>query len=257
MKKNIFLFSLITLLFATSCLDDNDSSFSGSNQFAVVQKNTSGIKYIVVPQGLIQNDVLSTYDQGDAIIVSSYNASTGNASSQGIIKAESINIEKSFPNRIQKTISYAVADTASNIQQQIGLKQLAVESSSSNNVVFLSRSLISYTADLADGEKYNLNFYYDSSKQVDQTGAALPANRIVVDIVIVPSGEGIGQKQSVTDQLVLNTSDLRSNLTPTEYTDGVAIISVDFRYSQYNTTTQTYKQIYSINKMNFTYYKPV
>lgn len=254
MKKNVFLFSLLTLLFSTSCLDNNESSFSGSNQFAVVQQNSSNIKYIVVPNGMIQNDVLNNYDQGDALILSSYSANLGNTNSLGIVKAESIIIDKNFPNRIQKSISFEVADTAADVRQQIGLKQLIVEYSA-NKSVFLDRSLVTYSADLADGEKYNLNFYYDKTKQVDQTGATLTSNRIVLDIVIDLSGEGIGQKKTVADQLVLNSSELRAKLTPTDFPDSSVVIVVDFRYSLYNASTQKYQQVYSPDKMRFTYYK--
>lgn len=253
MKKILLLCSAVSMLFMTSCLDNNDSSISGSNQFTVVQVNTSGTKYIAVPQATIQGTELTSYESGDALIMSAYKANTGSANSQGILSSDYITIETSYPNKIQKTVLNQTADTTTNITNQIGLKSLSIVTSSIRSA-YLDRSLFTYSISLSDGETASLAFYYDEDKQFDRQGVALSTNRAVLDIVVTITGDGIGEKQDKVERVVLNATDLRTKLTPTSFSSSYVNKIIDLRYSKYNTTTKKYSQEYLASQLGFTYY---
>ena len=256
MKKILLLCTAaVSMLFATSCLDNNDSSISGSNQFAVVNTNTSGTKYVTVPlAGMIQGSELNKYTTGDALILSSYKANTGSANSQGILNSEYITIEDDFFNKDQKEILSQAVDTAINVKDQIGFKSLSVLSSSIESA-YLNRALVTYSISLADGEKANLAFYYDAEKQKDRQGKDLPSDRAVIDVLVTVTGDGIGDKKDVSDRIVLNTTTLRLRLSPVSFPNNTGIAkNIDLRYSKYNATTQKYTLDYFTSQLGFDYY---
>lgn len=256
MKKNLLLLlAILPFFFATSCLDDNDASISGFNQFAVVQTNSTGGKFAYIQNaGMFYNSQMDQYTVGDAFLISSYRANSSDMNSSGVFTASEFIIGDNYPNKIQRSVLIQEADTATNIKNQIGLKALNIISANPVEAMYLDRLLMSYTADIADGVNYDLNFYYDRNKQVGQAGTPLTNERRVLDIVIAPTGEGIGEKKSTTKQFVLNASNLREIIKPESISSVSQSIIIDLRLSMYDSTSNEYKQAYLSNAFSFTYY---
>jgi hypothetical protein len=256
--KKTFLFGIaLAGIFLTSCLGDNESKQTASNQFAVV-KVKSGTKYAAASGGIyggwyLVHESIDKYEEGDALFIGSYEVNTKNFIDSELIRANYVNISEAFPRNVQKTVSIGSADTIANVKADIGVKNLACMSYASTEF-FSNKALFEYTINQKDGEIYDVSFVYDKDKQVNQAGQKL-TDECVVDVILSKRNEGVGEPEDKSKRIVANFSDLRSLLRPSEIpNEGVRII-INLRYSKYDISQKKYKLAYVPKVMSFDYRK--
>lgn len=233
--KRTFLYVCVVAMMAIvlpSCLGDNESSYTGSGEFGVIGVQ-NGIKYASVGNGLggsyITWDGVSSYSEGDAVLLS-YKVNTNNiVSGTSIIKAEyaTVATDGVFSVRDQKNIAIADADTTKQTNSAF-FKSFNLKMYSSNTF-FSDRWLFSYSATKKDGEVLTPSFFYDAKKQVQKNGEALPVNTAVVDVVFTKSGTAVGTTSKTEEMLfVVNLANLRKTL-PYSATDTNTSVAIWFR----------------------------
>lgn len=234
MRKTFLYVCVIAMLAIVlpSCLGDNESSYTGSGEFGVINVQ-NGIKYAAVGNGLggsyITWDGVSTYAEGDAVLLS-YKINTNNiVSGTSIIKADYANVaaDGAFSVSSQKNVAIADADTTKQANS-VFFKAFNLKMYSSNTF-FSDRWLFSYSATKKEGEVLTPRFYYDSKKQVAKGGGALPVNTAVVDVVFTKSGTAVGTADVPEDKMiVVNLTNLRRVL-PYGSTDTNVSVNIWFR----------------------------
>lgn len=233
--KKTFLYACAIAMLAIilpSCLGENESSYTGSGEFGVISTQ-SGIKYAAVGNGLggsyITWDGISTYSEGDAVLLS-YKINTNNLiSGTNIIKADyaSSTEDGTFPRGDQKNITVGTVDTT--LQANSAFFKAFNLKMYSSNTFFSDRWLFSYSATKKDGEVLTPKFYYDATKQVQKDKTPLPANTAVVDVTFTKSGVPVGTTDKPEEKMIVaNLTGLR-NALPYSATDSNISVTIWFR----------------------------
>lgn len=228
MKKSCLFVLVLVALILSSCLGDNENSYSGGTDFAVVKKSSTGALYVTPSSGVdFTWDGISKYGEGDALLTSSYKIK----GTSGIPSAEYVNIAEDFPVKSQLKVTAGTADTLTNLTNKIGLTKI-VATLSTWSSVWNDKWLVTCTYNQLEGEVYSTGFVYDKSIQFLTTGVALPANTVIVDVIRTRVREAIGTKEEKkTDNIVVDFSTLRSLVKPSSLTSPTTV-TIYFRYSR-------------------------
>lgn len=233
---------VISTLFLSSCLGDgNGTTYQGTRDFGVINIS-NGTKYAALGSGMggiyVTWDGINTYNAGDAVLLT-YKVDASNlvAGNNSIMIADYATVAEgeSFTDANQKRVFIQEIDTVSNAKTAF-FKGFQLNKFSSNTF-FSDRWLVDYTAGRKDGDALSINFYYDETKQTLNNGAALPANTVIVDVVLTKSNTAPEGASIVTDSnkmLVVNMSGLRANIHPSTTASAVAI-GIWFRLKKENT----------------------
>lgn len=222
MRKTFLYVCAVAMLaiILPSCLGDNESTYSGTREFGVINLSETGIKYAAIGSGIggtyVTWDGIDTYSKGDAMLLT-YKVNTSNViSGTNILKAESAIIasNETYPARDQKYIAIQSVDTTKQANSAF-FKTFSLNKYSSNTF-FSDKWLFSYTASVKDGEVLTAKFYYDENKQVQKDKTALPDNAAVIDVVLTKSGTAIDGATTKTEDkmIVADLLSLRSVLRP-------------------------------------------
>lgn len=246
--KKTFLFGIaLAGIFLTSCLGDNESTYTGSNEFAVV-KTENGTKYAAVSGGyggwyIVSNEI-DKYEAGDALFLGSYKVNTKNFINAELVRADYVNVSETFTRNNQKQMLTEVVDTTANVKAGIGVKNLS-RVASDPNVFFGNRILFDYNVDQKEGEVYDIKFVYDKEKQVDDKGVKLPANTYVLDVVVSKGGQGVGDAQAKSKRVVADMTGARDKFgIELGNVSEKTVVSVGLRYSRYNVSKTKYELYY-------------
>ncbi|NDW09122.1 hypothetical protein [Dysgonomonas sp. 520] len=255
MKKSFFSLLAATLSFAaimSSCLGDNESSISASEEYMLIKYDTEHtfMKYAVAPSiysqgGFITFDGIESYGAGDIIKLSSYKVNMDNTvGGTNILKAQNVILPPSevYPAASQRQLYFknaeAVTDSAYTIFNGFSVKSFF------GYPVFDDKWLISYGAAQKGGQYINMEVIFDKDNQKDGE-SALDKNTVVLDIRINKGEPAAGNEEvkEVTQSEIINLSSLRRFLPSSEYfkeseSSSVTTVHVKFRTYVYNKTTK-------------------
>lgn len=256
MKQIVLSFIAVLSLFFSSCLGNDESTFSGANQLGVVNVTSGGTKYLATSNYWLTFDELTSFSKGDAIYLTYFKGSSNNLSDGAVIKINDYTKGAIYPVSAQKNILVQTVDTAANVKSGIGLRSISVLSNDTYGTM-LDKNLLNYSVSKKNGEEYLIDFYYDKDKQVDNLNVKLSSNRAVVDVVLTRRMSGSGDESVSSENFVLDASKLKAQIKPStaDFGSSSSLIKyVDFRYSIYDTSTKTYKRGYASSKLILQYY---
>lgn len=223
MKRTfLYLFVIAALaMVLPSCLGDNESSYSGNREFAVINQTTTGIKYAAVGSSMggfgITWDGIDEYSVNDAVLLT-YKVNMSNiVGGTNVLKAEYASVDDGewFKVADQKTVTTdQVADTTKQANSAF-FKTFNLNRYSSNTF-FSDRWLFTYSVTKKDGEVFTPRFYYDATKQVQKDKKPLPENTAIVDVVFMKTGTPTDGATAKTEEkmFVANMTNLRYKLDP-------------------------------------------
>lgn len=235
--RKTFLYVCVVAMLAVilpSCLGDNESTYQGTREFGVINTDNNGIRFAAVGSGLggtyVTWDGISTYGNGDAVLLT-YKINTNNIiSGTNILKAEYASVADGewFPTSEQKKVNNQPVDTT--LQAKSALFKTFNLNKYSSNTFFSDRWLFSYTANRKEGEVLTVSFAYDATKQVQENKTDLPPNTAIVDVILTKSGTAVDGAISKTDDkmIVADLSNLRATLRPST-SDANVTINLWFR----------------------------
>ena len=236
MKKSFLGMLVCIAALFSSCLGDNESTYTGGEDFAVIKRNNAGVLFATsaVTGFYLTWDGMEKYGEGSAVALSSYHLNFDNSSGT-IVKADYANVSKSFPvtGGGQLWVNSGVADTISNITNKVALTSLSVLHFRPAAEWLDDKWEIAYVYDRKDGESSSLEFVYDATKQ-KLKGNDLPANTVVVDVFINKNGVGTGATEKKTELIVVNFDKLRTIIAPTSQAVATSM-NIHFRFSKEGT----------------------
>lgn len=238
MKKTFFLLMacLTFSTFLTSCLDDSENVMQGNNKFAIIKQTNGYTMASIAVDGfgfLLNSKDIEAYNAGDAMFIN-YKFGLNFIGETGIIRADIATPTSSadiFPVNSQIVPKIGIADTTITNNPNV-IKSISTPIFSANNF-YLDRWLFSYSADIVDGQRMNLEFTYDDTKQKDENGESLPSGSYIIDIRLNKTGTVNPGAATLTKEgkTVANFEQLRNKFQPTfGENDNQKTIILWFRY---------------------------
>lgn len=237
--KKTFLYASLAVIMAiafSSCLGgENGSTMTGGNQFVVAQRSSEtnnvyvGILYGPYMMNMTA-DGISGLSAGDAALVA-YSVNTDNWLSSSLLKADYITVNESFPVNSQKNIRTEPMDTTTTARNS-PFKTVAIEMADTHNNLS-NRWLFDFTADIKEGQSFDVVFSYDENTQKTKTGGNLPENTVIVDITLVKSESAAPLVKN--KRIVANFTSFRAAHKPSTIPETGVNLNIWFRYIETNT----------------------
>lgn len=232
MKKILFslTIALVSAFFA-SCLGDTESTFEGSNAFAVVQTDSkTSTKYVISTSGPLTWSGISEYSAGDALVIN-YKANLSNYDPTGVAyMADYATILETFKVSVQKELEFDV------IPEQVNsFKQLAVKNASPYEFQFKDRWEFYLVVEGKEGLTPDVTFYYNKDNQnIDATKDLKEDEKpYIIDAVLTFKGQAISTtKETKEKNIVARMDRVRQILQPKEIIEQPVARYIWIRYKK-------------------------
>lgn len=216
-------------LLMTSCLGDGDSSYTGTQEFALVKTGkiskekevyASGIGYITSPR-------IQELQDGDCVFMSyKVTIKSGGGASVDYLTVEDKDVFK-YSDQLITSYSAPQADLTTPFVSTLNIPQIYYPT----DELYGDRWYFSYIVKKKEGENYKVSFYYDAANQVDNDGVALTKGNKVIDIRLTKTGiaENGADAKNVASSAVVNFSSLR-NMFRSDMDTNRRTVAFFFRY---------------------------
>lgn len=259
MKKSFLYLGVMAMLAVvfSSCLGDNESTMSDSGVFTLVQRDATGTLYapVLIATGSVAKVTgagLSEASEGDAVLVS-YKINLDKWANSSMLAADYITVNKAFP-RPYSSVGAAMDNT---IENNLAFKSMGIVAIDRYDYM-KNMWLFNVSAEVqGEDQKIKAVFSYngDAAYQKTLDGKDLPANTVIVDVVLVKTGEvdpAASKTTKVEDVVVDFTSFRRAQAPATIDKEGI-FVNIWFRYITLNGTEKVVKDL-NINGVGLFYY---
>ncbi|MFA6702745.1 MAG: hypothetical protein WCR12_07385 [Dysgonamonadaceae bacterium] len=228
MKKNLMLIAIAALgMFFTSCLGglDNDSTYSGSGEFAYIDYNAEHLlTYAVTPGrlGLITSPEIKQMLPGTTVFLSyAWTSKDGYVPNTNVYNVTLTEEPVSIPGTSLILTEAPVSVNSFNKLNALLADQFGY---------FGDRWLFTYDWKKKDGETSTAMFY------LNMANFEKNSSELIIDVRFVKNGTATGTKETLTKEYIaVNLSALR-DLYDTEGSSVYRDINVKFRYYEANST---------------------
>lgn len=231
----VFCSVFVILCLMSSCLGDNESSYSSSSEFTyIIQENN--VKYAVTSAGYLTHPDINALIPGRCYFIA-YKITTGSGS--GVYKAEYVEVLDKGRPIASSSLIFGKPYSALPVNRNDTITPQSMQIGAWNpGTIYGDNWQIIYNVNLKDKEEVKPYFYFDIDGQKKDDGTPLDKNQIIIDVRFAYSDRNTATAPTVKEDLtavgLLNQLRTKSDMfTPVYDSDKDYVnVAVKFRYQK-------------------------